>query len=709
MSRLLKIILSIFASVALLVIIAAIALPLLLNPNDFKPEIQAAVKDNLGRDLQIEGELELSVFPWIGISTGKMTLSNAEGFSDKPFAEIESSNVKVKLLPLLSKEVEVNRVVLKGLTLNLAKNKKGISNWDDLAGSSQDSGDKAANNDTTKDKSASPLAALAIGGIAIEQAKIVWDDQQQQKYVEINDFNFKTGKLAFDKAIDIDLSLSVLNKQPALTEQLTFSTALVINKNLNQFKLQDIQLKSTTRGDGMPESGVIVSLLANVALDIPQQTVELQGLVINSGEMNLSADISGTQIKDSPVFKGPIKIAEFNLAKLMKSMAMPLPEMQASDALTKVSLAFDLSATKSSAEIKQLKIALDNTSIKGSANVVNFSQPKVAFNINIDEIDVDRYLAPIKKDVPKKGVSNKVITPASAAVAGASLFPVETLRALNAKGQLSIDQLKINQLNMQGLSLNLNAKNGLINTQQKVKQLYQGNYTGNTSINVKNKTPAIALDEKLNNVNIEPLLKDMNGENKMSGVVNASAKINGRGNSTAAIKSSLNGNINFNFKDGVIKGFNLQKIIDSGKSLLEGTPLPTENKQDQTVFSIIKGTAKIKNGLLSNNDLYAEASKLRVNGKGSANIANEKLDYKVNAKLLRRLATETEPEKINGVPLVINVGGSFSKPTYTLDIAAMLVGKNRAKIDKKIDKVVEKLKLDEKLGPGINNLIKGLF
>ena len=709
MSRLLKIILSIFASVALLVIIAAIALPLLLNPNDFKPEIQAAVKDNLGRDLQIEGELELSVFPWIGISTGKMTLSNAEGFSDKPFAEIESSNLKVKLLPLLSKEVEVNRVVLKGLTLNLAKNKKGISNWDDLAGSSQDSGDKAANNDTTKDKSASPLAALAIGGIAIEQAKIVWDDQQQQKYVEINDFNFKTGKLAFDKAIDIDLSLSVLNKQPALTEQLTFSTALVINKNLNQFKLQDIQLKSTTKGDGMPESGVIVSLLANVALDIPQQTVELQGLVINSGEMNLSADISGTQIKDSPVFKGPIKIAEFNLAKLMKSMAMPLPEMQASDALTKVSLAFDLSATKSSAEIKQLKIALDNTSIKGSANVVNFSQPKVAFNINIDEIDVDRYLAPIKKDAPKKGIPNKVVTPASAAVASASLFPVETLRALNAKGQLSIDQLKINQLNMQGLSLNLNAKNGLINTQQKVKQLYQGNYTGNTSINVKNKTPAIALDEKLNNVNIEPLLKDMNGENKMSGVVNASAKINGRGNSTAAIKSSLNGNINFNFKDGVIKGFNLQKIIDSGKSLLEGTPLPTENKQDQTVFSIIKGTAKIKNGLLSNNDLYAEASKLRVNGKGSANIANEKLDYKVNAKLLRRLATETEPEKINGVPLVINVGGSFSKPTYTLDIAAMLVGKNRAKIDKKIDKVVEKLKLDEKLGPGINNLIKGLF
>ena len=107
-------------------------LPFFIEPNDFKPEISAAVKDNTGRELILEGDLKLSLFPWIGISTGKIALGNAEGFQDQPFATAEESNVKVKLLPLLSKKIEVKRIVLKGLALNLAKNKQGITNWDDL-------------------------------------------------------------------------------------------------------------------------------------------------------------------------------------------------------------------------------------------------------------------------------------------------------------------------------------------------------------------------------------------------------------------------------------------------------------------------------------------------------------------------------------------------------------------------------------------------
>ena len=89
MARLLKISLSIFAVLVTLVIIAVVVVPLIINPNDFKPEIQAAVKDNLGRELQIEGDLELSVFPWVGISTGKLVLSNAKGFRISPLQKLQ--------------------------------------------------------------------------------------------------------------------------------------------------------------------------------------------------------------------------------------------------------------------------------------------------------------------------------------------------------------------------------------------------------------------------------------------------------------------------------------------------------------------------------------------------------------------------------------------------------------------------------------------
>ncbi len=707
MNRSLKIILSIVASVFALIIITAIALLLFIDPNDFKPEIQATVEDNTGRKLVIDGDLELSVFPWIGISTGKLTLSNARGFSKKNFAEIEASNIKVKLLPLLSKKLEVSRVVLKGLVLNLAKNKKGISNWDDLTGSSTEKAPTkttVTKDDASKKESVSPLAALAIGGISIEQAKIVWDDQQQGKYTEINDFNFNTGKFVFDEAIDIDLSLIIVNKKPELTESINFSTKLTLNEQFNNFQLNSVDIKSITKGKDIPGESLTVTLLTDIAVDLAKQTLNVSNLKLNSDSLVLTANITGTQIKDQPVFKGPISIEQFNLAQLMKKMAMPLPAMQDPDAMSKLSIAFNLLATTHSADIKNLILHLDDTTINATASVTNFATPAIKFNIKVDAIDADRYLAPIKEG---EKASNPVATPASAIAASATLFPVELLRNLNVNGQLDIGRLKINKLNMQGLNLNLNAKNGLIKTKQTVNKLYQGSYKGNSTINVKNRIPTLSLNEKLNQVSIEPLLMDMQGEARMSGTVNVSATIKARGNSTSAIKSSLNGNVSFNFKDGVIKGFNLQKIIDNSKSLIKGVALPAENKNDQTVFSVIKGTAQITKGLVRNNDLYAEASKLRVNGKGTAHLVSEKIAYKVNAKLLKTLATATSPEKIKGYPIIINVGGNFSKPSYTLDVAAMLMKKNKEKINKKKDELLQKL--DEKIGPGVSDLLKGFL
>jgi AsmA protein len=703
MGRLLKIILFTTTSVVLLVIIAAVVLPLVIDPNDFKPEIQQAVEKNTGRKLNIEGDLELSVFPWIGVSTGKLTLSNAPGFTDKLFAEITESNIKVKLLPLLSKEVEVSRIVLKGLVLNLAKNKQGVSNWDDLSGSEKTKG-QPEETDKTKKEQVSLLAALAIGGIAIEQAKIVWDDQQQGKYIELNDFNFQTGKLVFDQPVAIDLSLTIVNKEPEITESINFTADLVINEQLDIFKLKQINIESITSGKEIPGEKLTATLLAEMALDLTQQTLNVSEFKLSTGNLNLTANIVGTSIKDNPVFKGSINVAEFNLAQLLKTLAMPLPVMQDPDSLTKLSVAFDLMATTDSADIQNLVITLDETNINGSSSIKNFSQPEIVFNLNVDAINVDHYLSPVKEG---KSSSKAVVTPASAAVAGAALFPVEMLRTLNTNGRLKIDKLTVNRLNMQGLSLKLNAKNGVIKTKQDIKQLYQGSYSGATTLNVQRKQPRLVLNESLSMVHIEPLLKDLQDAARMTGVVNADVKLQGQGNSVKAIKSSLNGKVDFNFKDGVVKGFNLQKMIENSKALLGGNPLPAENKNDQTVFSVIKGSADISNGLVSNNDLYAEASKLRVYGEGTANLVSEKLDYKVDAKLLRTIATATQPEKIEGVPVVVKVGGTFSKPTYTLDIAAMLMEKNKDKINKKKDELLEKL--DEKLGPGVSDLLKSFF
>ena len=160
-----KIILSTIIAIVLLLIASVCILPFVIDPNDFKPELAAAVKDKTGRELLLDGELKLSLFPWIGISTGKITLGNAPGFEGQPFATLEETHVKILLLPLLSKKIEVNHIVVKGLVMNLARNKQGITNWADLAGS-------GASVSKQDGQQSAPTAALAVLPSAVLQLKM---------------------------------------------------------------------------------------------------------------------------------------------------------------------------------------------------------------------------------------------------------------------------------------------------------------------------------------------------------------------------------------------------------------------------------------------------------------------------------------------------------------------------------------------------------
>lgn len=686
-----KIILSAIAAMVLLLIIAACILPFVIDPNSFKPEIVAVVKNKTGRELTLDGELKLSLFPWVGISTGKIALSNAPGFQDQAFATLEESEVKVLLLPLLSKKIEVNRIVLKGLTLNLAKNKQGSTNWDDLTGSKHKQS-APANNAAAQPTPAVALAAFTIGGVAIENARINWDDQKAEQRLEVKDLNLNTDKFAFDEPLGIAVSFSASDSRSQSIRAVKFNTELSVNDRLDSFALRHSFCQITTSDETVPGKSLTAELtVADAVLDMNQQTAKIYGLLLKSGDMTLSAEMTGTQIKDNPSFQGPVSVAPFSPAKVLQQLGITLPTMQDAHALSKLSINFDLAATTDSADLQNLAISLDDSQVKGSIGIKDFTLPAISFNLAIDTLDVDHYLPPADKS------SRPITSPAILLAVGASAVPVETLKKLNAEGTVAVGKFKVNGLAMQGIRINLNTTNGVITAQQSVKQFYQGSYVGNLRMDTHSDKATLAVNEKVDHVQIEPLLKDYKGKARISGIVDASAQLQGKGRKTDELKASLSGQLSFLFKDGAIKGFNLQKIIDEGKALFKEPALPEDYKNDQTLFSEMSGTATVTNGLIQNNDLVAKSSRLRVDGKGNIDLNTEMLDYKIDAKLL-----DSEPEQVKG-SVSINIAGTLDNPAYTIDIASLLTDKNKAKIEKLINK------LDKKLGSGVGDLLKNFL
>src|SRR6202042_3943128 len=100
-----------------------------VNPNAYKGKIAAAVKESTGRELKLHGDIKLSVIPWVALELGPASLGNPPGFSDEPFLAFTHAKVRVRLLPLLRRQLQVARVEVEGLDLRLRRNAAGRGNW----------------------------------------------------------------------------------------------------------------------------------------------------------------------------------------------------------------------------------------------------------------------------------------------------------------------------------------------------------------------------------------------------------------------------------------------------------------------------------------------------------------------------------------------------------------------------------------------------
>jgi AsmA protein len=685
-----------------LIVVAAVVLPLVVDPNDYKDDIAAAVQAGTGRKLTIEGDLGLSVFPWLALEIGPTRLANAEGFSGRPFAAVRKASIRIKLLPLLRKQVEMDTVVLDGLQVSLETRDDGRTNWADLtarAGAEPEPEPQAETQEAAPDGGLA-LAGLAIGGVEISDADVLYDDRQAGSRYQVEGLNLSTGAIAPGAKVPVELSLRLAVAEPPVQGPLNFTGQVTLSGDRQTLTLAQAELKTDLTGDGLPGGAFASRLGFDATLDLATGGLQIPKLVAELLGLTLEASVTGRQLFTEPAINADVEVAPFAPRKLVEALGQPLPEVADKEVLGKADASLKLAATADSAQVSDLLVQLDDSTLKGSAAVSQFARPAVRFDLSLDGIDVDRYLPPPADEPPAPAPAP--VTPAAAVAAGAELFPVETLRSLNVAGSLTVDKLKVSGLSISDLLMKLAAKGGQLRVHPAQARLYQGSYAGDMRLDVRGARPKISLDERLDGIQIGPLLKDLQGKDRLTGATRARATLTATGQTPEALKQSLGGNIDFAFTDGAVKGFNLAALIRTASARLKGETPPADQGPDQTDFSELTGTASVTGGVISNNDLEAKSPLLRVQGKGQVDLNREALDYLLTAKVVGSLKGQggKELDELTGVPIPVQITGSFDKPKYKVRLDKALKESAEEKVKEKLEK-----KLEKKFG----DQFKGLF
>lgn len=694
--RALKIAGIVVGSLAVLVVLAAVAIVMLVDPNDYRDDIAKLVEQKTGRPLEIRGKLGLKLFPWIALEINDVRLGNPPGYGSDPFLSVTSASVGVKLLPLLHKQVEVRRVSIDGLSVTLVSRSPEQNNWKDLSESKE----------PAPAESSGGTATTSIAGVDVSKATLIYRDEAKQTVTRLTGLEIHTGAVGGSEPVDAEVAFDY-DEGAAKVAHVETQARILMPPDSSRIEVQKLDGKADWYGEesaskpaGKPLTIAVSS--PSLALDTKAETLAPSTLDLKLGALPVKVDVQGEKLFGAYVISGKIQVPKTSPRELMKSFDIEPPVTSDPKALSAFALASNFRLTETQLQLGALDMALDETAIKGTFGIEDLEAMALRFDLNVDDIDLDRYMAPEKKEEVKTAGGS---APAAASAATPPTeIPKEMLRGLNLQGNLRVGRAKVADLPFSDIKLPVEAKDGRAHLGPTQAKLFGGTYDGNIVLDAKPAQATLSLDEHVRSIDIGALMKAGFETTRVVGKGNASAKLNATGNTDQAMFKTLAGKIDFDVKEGAITGVDLWYELRRAVALFKRQELPARPAgEPKTAFNALSGSALVDKGVLRNDDLLVDMSYIRAKGKGTLALESQAVDYRLVTEIYKLPEGDASMADLKAAEIPVTITGTLADMKVRPDVEGYLKSRVKKEVDEKLDEKKEELR--KKLGDKLKGLL----
>lgn len=391
----------------------------------------------------------------------------------------------------------------------------------------------------------------------------------------------------------------------------------------------------------------------------------------------------GTHTLDLPQLAGSVEVAHPGMP--MKKLTLPMAgSVQANWVQQTAAL--------------QLGTQFEQSKVQSKVSVSRFAPLALAFDLEVDQLNVDRYLPP-KAPSAKGDAGTQPAPPAKDAVLDFSALKGPQVSGTVRVGALQVAGLKLSQLNAK-----LNLAGGRLEVAPLSMKLYEGATSGSLVLNATGN--ALAVRQNLVGVRINPLMQDLLAKDMLDGRGDVALDVSSHGDTVGTLKKALAGSASLRLKDGAIKGINLAQSLREFKSKL-GQPNTTQQAKagEQTDFSELSASLKIAGGVAHNDDLAMKSPFIRLAGSGDIDIGQGQMNYLAKATLVGSAEGQggKTADQLAGITVPVRVTGPFEGLSYQLEWASLVSDATKARLEEKKQEI--KTQVEEKA----KDLFKGLL
>ncbi|WP_432414645.1 AsmA family protein [Chromohalobacter israelensis] len=690
MRALLRALLAVVGVLALIVVGAVVYITTFFDPNDLKPRLVEAVREQSGLDLNLEGQLAWSFYPRLGFSVEQAEAWLPEQpHEEAPFAAFERAEVSVAFAPLLSGEVAVEGLTLDGMRLNLERDAQGRGNWQVLLDRLENGGDQAeralapASAGPGLDQNADSLpVALDIASVQVRDSLVHYRDAQRDLDLTLSGLSLDGSNVSPDAAFPLQMAFELESQAPALTSDVNFKSRVRLGLSDGRYELNKVTLETSTQWPALSEQAQglnlqIGHLLAetqrqhyriddaqlNTRLhhpavdgkplglslgfdgeaDLDAQTAQLRDIALSGDDdLDLTGTLSFTDLLGAPEYTGQLKLSPLSLRDWLTRFEA-LPETGDDKALSEVAFTSPVHGDLERINFSNLSLLLDGETFTGELGA-GFDGQWLSFDLQGERLDLDAYLPPAAASRNEDDAADAEdtaalletlgVAPAYAAAEGAELLPVEWLSGLTLDGQLALDTMLLKGMTLTDVALRAAGSDGRQRLESLTAKLYEGTLDAQGSLDLRQSPLRMAFTESLSNVQIAPLYADATGETSpLRGRLNLESDVTSRTNRLESLKRHLNGTASLRIDDGAMLDVNVSQQLCTAAALLDGERSDREWSED-TPFDTLSATLDITDGVARNDDLTIRIPGIEMTGAGTFNIPTERFDYDVKARFI---------------------------------------------------------------------------
>lgn len=609
---------------------------LLVNPNIYKGKIVAAVKESTGRELKLQGDIKLSVIPWVALELGPASLGNPPGFSDEPFLSFTHANVRVRLLPLLLRHLEIARVEVEGLDLGLRRNAAGRGNWQGV-----EPEPSPAKSDVDHTDGTFRLESLA--NIRVVNGRVT------DEGITLEKFNLETGSLASDRHIPVNLTFDA--SRVVAGEQLSLNAKFDLSQDAAQmpFRFSAVNMSGTLArpGDRRPAHWELTA--PEIDMQATEQSLAAAAFTLSYSGAHFTGSAQASKIIGDLSVVGRASLAPVVLREIEPRLGFALPKTRDPKALSLFSATTQFAYDSKTLELTHLQVHLDDTQVQGHLKLLAGDTAALQFDLSVDQIDLDRYRAP----------PGGAAAPASEAAAPSA----QPEKPWEATGTLSIQSAKLARLNLSNVRVSVTAQDKVLHLSPIDAQVDGGRLAGDATWDRQGATSALTVDAQLTGIDMARLLANTAGKGRLSGRATLNLKATGHGADADGILKTLSGHLDADLADGALEGIDVAYELGVAQALIDRSSAPPRASTGRTPFQAFKLSSQITNGIAETHDLSIASQALKIAGQGSANLATKGIDFKLLANVV------TGPARSTDIPL--KVTGTYAAPTVRPDIEGL--------------------------------------